>query len=123
MSVKPERLLGDIKTADVFHHPVKPKNLNFNTFTFYIINQVPVFYFPKLLLIFQIFDIKSDLRVSKKPKHQIFTLNFIAMRDRRHTNRRKQTKSLADNDVAPPIGLAYGHVISQCFHQEIEHQV
>ena len=25
MSVKPEGLLGDIKTANVFHHPVKAK--------------------------------------------------------------------------------------------------
>ena len=26
MSVKPEGLLGDIKTANVFHHPVKLKS-------------------------------------------------------------------------------------------------
>ena len=31
MSVKPEGLLGDIKTTTVFHHPVKATNLNFNT--------------------------------------------------------------------------------------------
>ena len=30
MSVKPEGLLGDIKTANVFTHPVKPINLNLN---------------------------------------------------------------------------------------------
>ena len=38
MSVKPEGLLGDIKTANVFHHPVKAL-----IFTFYIINQVSDF--------------------------------------------------------------------------------
>ena len=26
MSVKPELLLGDIQTFNVFHHPVKPKS-------------------------------------------------------------------------------------------------
>ena len=30
MSVKPEELLGVIETDNVFHHPVKAKNLNFN---------------------------------------------------------------------------------------------
>ena len=52
MSVKMEGILVDIKTT-VFHHSVKAKNLTFNIiFTFYIINQVPDFYFHILSLIF-----------------------------------------------------------------------
>ena len=44
MSVKPEGLLGDIKTANVFHHPVTAKILiSILIFTFYIINQVSDF--------------------------------------------------------------------------------
>ena len=44
MSVKPEGLLGDIKTANVFHHPVKAKILiSILIFAFYIINQVSDF--------------------------------------------------------------------------------
>ena len=44
MSVKPEGLLGDIKTANVFHHPVKAKiSISILIFTFYIINQVSDF--------------------------------------------------------------------------------
>ena len=39
MSVKPEGLLGDIKTANVFHHPVKAKNLNFNTYIYILYYQ------------------------------------------------------------------------------------
>ena len=31
MSVKPEGFLGDIKIANVFHHPVKAQNLNLNS--------------------------------------------------------------------------------------------
>ena len=34
MSVKTEGLLDDIKTANVFHHPVKAKNLNFDTYIY-----------------------------------------------------------------------------------------
>ena len=34
MSVKHEGLLGNIKTANVFHNPVKAKNLNFNTYIY-----------------------------------------------------------------------------------------
>ena len=36
MSVKPEGLLGDIKTANVFHHPV---NLIFNTYIYILYYQ------------------------------------------------------------------------------------
>ena len=34
MSVKPEGLLEDIKTANVFHHQVKAKNLNCSTYIY-----------------------------------------------------------------------------------------
>ena len=44
MSVNPEGLLEDIKTAHVFHHPVKAKIcISILIFTFYIINQVSDF--------------------------------------------------------------------------------
>ena len=33
MFLKPEGLLEDIKTA-IFHHPVKPKHLNFSTYIY-----------------------------------------------------------------------------------------
>ena len=39
MSVKPEGLLGDIKTANVFHHLVKDKNRNFNTYIYILYYQ------------------------------------------------------------------------------------
>ena len=39
MSVKPEGLLGDIKTANVLHHPMKAKNLNFNTYIYVLYYQ------------------------------------------------------------------------------------
>ena len=44
MFVKLDELLGNIKTANVFRHPVKAKNLNFNSYI-NIINKVSVFYF------------------------------------------------------------------------------
>ena len=34
MSVKPEGLLGDIKTLMFLHHPVQAKNLNFNPYIY-----------------------------------------------------------------------------------------
>ena len=44
-SVKPEGLLGNIKTADVFHHPVQAKNMNFNPYILYyqsnLLNYLP----------------------------------------------------------------------------------
>ena len=62
MSVKPDGLLGDIKTANVFHHPVKSKFLiSILIFTFYIINQVSDFKLHTSSLIFMLFDIKCDL--------------------------------------------------------------
>ena len=62
MSVKPEGLFGDIKTANVFHHPVKAKILiSILIFTFYIINQLSDFYLHISSLIFMLFDFKSDL--------------------------------------------------------------
>ena len=38
MSVNPEGLLGNIKTANVFQHSLKAKSLNFNTYI-YILNK------------------------------------------------------------------------------------
>ena len=35
----------------------------------------------------------------------------MAICDRRHANMSKQATPLADIDVTPPLGLAYGHVI------------
>ena len=62
MSVKPFGLLGNIKTADVFRHPVKAKTLNFNTYIYISYSKVSVFYIPIPLRNFGLFDIKSDLR-------------------------------------------------------------
>ena len=62
MSVKPEGLLGDIKTANVFHHPVKAKiRISILIFTFYISNQVSDFQLRISPFIFMLFDIKSDI--------------------------------------------------------------
>ena len=62
MSVKPEGLLGDIKTANVFQHPVKAKIwISILIFTFYIINQVSDFELRISPFIFMLFDIKFDL--------------------------------------------------------------
>ena len=53
-----------------------------------------------------LFEIKSDNVILEQPKRLIFALNVTAIRDRRHNNKSKQTKSLAGFDVAPPIGVA-----------------
>ena len=54
-----------------------------------------------------LFDINSDLNVIlEQPKRQIATLNVMTIRDRCHTNKSKQTMSLAGLDVVPPIGVA-----------------
>ena len=34
MSVKPEALLGNIKIAHVFHHPVQAQNVNFKPYIY-----------------------------------------------------------------------------------------
>ena len=39
MSVKPEELLGNIKIANVFHHPVQVKNMNFNPYIYILYYQ------------------------------------------------------------------------------------
>ena len=49
MPVKPEGLLGDIKTANVFHHPVEAKNLNFNSYIY-------IFFIKQIFLISCIFS-------------------------------------------------------------------
>ena len=49
-----------------------------------------------------LFDIKSDL----PPKPQIFAPNVMAICDKRHDKKSKQTKSLAGVDVVSPIGVA-----------------
>ena len=61
MSVMPEGPLEDIKTA-AFHHPVKAKHLNFSNYIyiFYYQSSICLLVPKKLLLIFRIFDIKSD---------------------------------------------------------------
>ena len=44
MSVKPEGLLGDIKTTNVYHHPMKAKiRIAILIFTCYIIDQLSDF--------------------------------------------------------------------------------
>ena len=63
MSVKPEWLLGDIKTTNVVHHPVKAKIwISILIFTFYNINQVSDLQLHISSLIFMLFDIKSNLK-------------------------------------------------------------
>ena len=52
-----------------------------------------------------LFDIKLNV-ILEQPKCQIFALNVMAIRDRRHTNKSKQITSLAGFDVALPIGVA-----------------
>ena len=44
----------------------------------------------------------------------------MALRDRCQANMSKQTMSQAGIDVVPPMGVAYGHVTSQCFHREMK---
>ena len=53
-----------------------------------------------------LFDIKSDNVILEQPKRLILALNVMAIRDRCHANKSKQTTSLAGFDVAPPIGVA-----------------
>ena len=84
MSVKPEGLLGDIKTANVFHCSC------YSCFS-----------------LFMLFDIKIRLNVIfEKTKRQTFAPNAMAIRDQRHDNKSKQTTSLAGYDATPPIGVA-----------------
>ena len=54
-----------------------------------------------------LFDIKSELNVIlEQLKHLIFALNFMAIRDRSHAKKSKQTTSLVGFDVASPVGVA-----------------
>ena len=39
MSVKPERILGDIEKPNVLHQPVKANNLNFNSYLYILYYQ------------------------------------------------------------------------------------
>ena len=56
-------------------------------FTFYIINQVSIFYFHITLLVLQIFGIKSDItEVLEQPKWQLSALNVIVICDQGHAN-------------------------------------
>ena len=57
MSVKPVGILGDIKAVNVYHHPVRAIML----YLHFIFSIVLVLYFPKVLLISPIFDVKSNL--------------------------------------------------------------
>ena len=52
-----------------------------------------------------LFYIKSNDVNLEQPKRQIFALNVMTIRDRRHANKSKQTMSVAGFDVGPPIGV------------------
>ena len=53
-----------------------------------------------------LFDFKTDNVILDQPKRQTFALNVMAIGDRLHANKSKQTTSLAGFDVAPPEGVA-----------------
>ena len=55
-----------------------------------------------------LFDIKSkqSCYLTLNPNSQSLALNVMAIRDRRHANKSKQTMSLVGFDVDPPIGVA-----------------
>ena len=97
MSVKPEGLLGDIKTANVFHHPVEAKtNLNFNTYIYILYYQLSIrFLIAHTTVHFHVILHQIRLNVIlEQPERQIFAPNVLAIRDRRHDNKSKQTTSL-----------------------------
>ena len=76
-------------------------------FTFYIINQIPIFIQHLTQLVFWIPVIKSNLmEVSEQPRGETSALNVMAIRDQRHENVSIQRTLLEDVDVAPPQGTA-----------------
>ena len=105
MSVKPEGLLGNIKIANVFHHPVRAWNMNFNPYIY-------ILYYQSILLIYlpptpSVILIKWNISFVTEvlgqpgliPEH-----NVVAIPEWRHTNVDKQRSLLADVDVTLPLG-------------------
>ena len=76
-------------------------------FTFYIINQICIIILYQIRQVFPIFEIKYYLKeVLEQPEGGTPALNFMAIRDQRHTNVSKQRTLLADADVARRRGSA-----------------
>ena len=106
MSVKPEGLLGDIKTLMFCIIQCKLKIWISNLiFTFYIINQTYLIIFhPISLVILEKWNILIVTEVLEQQANEIPVNNVVAIREWRHANVDKQRKLLVDVDVTPPRG-------------------
>ena len=106
MSVKPEGLLGDIKTLMFCIIQCKLKIwISILIFTFYIINQTYLIIFhPNSLVILEKWDILIVTEVLEQPANESPVHNVVAIREWRHANVDKQRKLLVDVDVTPPRG-------------------
>ena len=106
MSVKPEGLLGDIKTLMFCIIQCKLKIwISILIFTFYIINQTYLIIFhPNSLVILEKWNILIVTEVLEQPANESPVHNVVAIHEWRHANVDKQRKLLVDVDVTPPRG-------------------
>ena len=106
MSVKPEGLLGDIKTLMFCIIQCKLKIWNsILIFTFYIINQTYLtILHPNSQVIFEKWNISIVTEVFEQPANESPVHNVVTIREWRHANVDKQRKLLVDVDVTPPRG-------------------
>ena len=107
MSVKPEGLLGDIKTLMFCIIQCKLKIwISILIFTFYIINQTYLIIFhPNLLVILEKWNILIVTEVLEQPANESPVHNIVEILEWRHANVDKQRMLLADVDVTPPRGV------------------
>ena len=80
MFVKPFRLLGDIKKANVLHHPVQAKNLHFNPYIYILYHQIcRTISHPALLVTFLKRFILFVTGVLEQPSSETLVHNVMAI--------------------------------------------
>ena len=62
-------LLGDIKTTNAFHHPVKAKKLNFNTYILIGDDCIQFFHLQRCIVRYTVRNFLSHRHVSRAVKH------------------------------------------------------
>ena len=122
MSVKPEGLLGDIKTLMFCIIQCKLKIwISILIFTFYIINQTNFIIFdPNWLVILEKWNILIVTEVLEQPANESPVHNVVALREWRHANVDKQRKLLVDVDVTPPRGATQTMWLLNVLHREMQ---
>ena len=90
--------------ANVLHHPVQDKNLNFNPYIYilYYQSNIPNYLPPKFAGYHWIMKYFICNEVLEQPANENPVHNVVAIREWRHANVDKQRKLLVDIDVTPP---------------------